>query len=586
MKLMCCCYLTDASLQLCLNHTIWTFRRDVTSEKMLISGSERDTCLAILKDMVYSADEAMYNRNMERLEAVGCIGVLDYVRSYWHDIRSQWVEGLKEQHMTLGETTLQRLESVGAKMKSVCCEIASLQQFFVEFRTFLSSLRAERTHRAMMMLTRKPTEAISEDLLPYRDCLTPYAFRMVHQQYADSLSLGTCSEVDENVDTFVFASATGTDTTRLGCCSCRVYTSRKLPCKHLLYVRRLREVEFDESVFDSRWKHVDYLNHCQLNLTNGGSTDLELLDTKSDEDTSPGSTGNQRSVEQAEKYRKARHMASQLASLCAKPEMTVFLSRLKVLQKLYNSWSKGAEVGLVKLEKVEDAPSSARKRAHPTNFLGKTPRQPKQKCRRKGSAKMMPQKTKRKYHWSSVIEGDDERTSAALCDDVAEVDDDDNDEQPTASDDVDAMLLAAAADNDTHLSANDDDDEMSYANLDQSAYAEDDASEDLAAAEDITDIGDDVSYVIVPENSGLLTDVADGVDGSRLELRPLDAMTDIHMPSHIHMSSPPVRKRGRPPKVHHQQKFLVDRGVLKQQVTSPVGGNEACLVLQSNSSDV
>ena len=118
--------------------------------------------------------------------------MLDYIQSYWHEIRSQWVEGLKDQqHVTFGESSLQRLESVSAKMKNVCCEIASLQQFFLEFRAFLVSMRAERTHQAMNMLTRKPTTSIPEDLLPYRDCLTPYAFRMVHQQYAESLTLGT-----------------------------------------------------------------------------------------------------------------------------------------------------------------------------------------------------------------------------------------------------------------------------------------------------------------------------------------------------------------------------------------------------------
>jgi len=500
---------------------------------MLITGSERDTCLAILRDMAYSSDDAMYNRNMERLEAVGCSRVLEYIQSSWHDIRSQWVQGLKEQHLTFGETTVQRLESVSAKMKGVCCEIASLQQFFMEFRTFLASMRAERTHCAMMMLTRKPTTAVSEDLLPYQDCLTPYAFRMVHQQYVDSLSLGTCSEVDEDVDTFVFASAIGTDTTRLGCCSCGIYTSRRLPCKHLLYVRRLRGVEFDETVFDSRWKRADYVNHCQLNLSNGDGADVELLDTKSDEEESSGNTVKRktqpRNVEQAEKYRKARHMTEQLASLCAKPGMTVFASRMKLLQKLYDSWSKGNEVTLVKLETVEDTASRTRKRGCPSKQHGKTqmkpPKQKRQKLvgRPKGS-------TKRKYHRSTVTD-DDNEVPVAVIDGDAKADDID---EQTTSDVVGAMLLAMAADINN--------DETADVDLDVSASAEADGSEESDAIDNhITDIsdsipGDDDSYVIVPANSGLLSDVV----SSKLELRPLDAMTNIRMPS--------PRRRGRPPK--------------------------------------
>lgn len=599
-----CCYLTDVSLQLCVNHTIWTFRQEVTCEKMLISCSERDTCLAILRDMAYSSNELMYNHNLERLEAVGCGQVLEYIRSTWHDIRSQWVEGLKEQHLTFGETTVQRLESVGVKMKGVCCEIASLQQFFMEFRTFLSSMRAERTHRAMMMLTRKPTAAVPDDLLPYRDCLTPYAFRIVHQQYTDSLSLGTCSEVDENIDTYVFASATGTDTTRLGCCSCRIYTSRRLPCKHLLYVRRIRGVEFDESVFDSRWKRADYANHCQLNLPNGGSGDVELLDTKSDQEESTGDSGKRKaqpsSVEQAEKYRKARHMTNQLASLCAKPGMAVFASRMKLLRRLYDCWSKGTEATLVKLEDsvTEETPSHSqsqlRKRGRPPKLPGKTATKRMNSVGRpKGSTNVVTlRKSKRKYHQSAVVTDDDDdgETSGAVHDSDAEAFDEDG-EQMSSTDDVGAVLLAMAADNDACLSADDIDSEVPEYDLDLSTAAEADGSQELSAADDnIADITDciaedDTSYVIVPENSGLLQDIV--VGNSRLELQPIDVMTDIRMPL------PPRRKRGRPPKGGEKtvpekryQKFKAD---VKQEVVPSLCVTDdvlKALVLQSQSPHV
>jgi len=527
-----CLLFTDVSLQLCLNNTLSTFRREVTCEKMLVTASERDTCLAILRDMACSSNEAVYNMNMELLEAVGCGRVLDYVRSSWHDIRSQWVEGLKEQHLTLGETTLQRLESVGAKMKSVCCEIASLQQFFAEFRTFLTSMRHERTHNAMMMLTRKPTTAMSDDLLPYRDCLTPYAFRMVQQQHAESLSLGTCSEVDADIDTFLFESPTGTDTTRLGCCLCQIYTSRRLPCKHLLYVRRLQGMEFDESIFDSRWKRADYLTHCQLNLTNGGGADFELLDMNCEEAESPGDARKQkagpRGVEQAEKYRKARHMTDQLASLCSKPGMSVFSSRMKLLQKLYDCWSRGAEVAVVVLENDADRTASARRRGRPPKHHLTTPtRRP--VGRPKGSTKAMPEKLELEFHQSLTADEDD-AGSAALCDSDVEALDDA--EQPDTSDGLDSVLLAMAANNDTCLLAGHNGSvKMEDDDFDQSP------SEDLVTidANSITDIADcnpmdNGSYVIVPENSELLTEVIRDGTASGIELQSVDPVSDVWMP--------------------------------------------------------
>ena len=531
-------FVADVSLQLCLSHTLRTFRNEVTCEKMLVSGSERDKCLAILKDMAHSSNEAMYNLNMNRLAAVGCARVLDYAWSSWHDIRSQWVEGLKEQHLTLGETTLQRMESVSVKMKSVCCEIASLQQFFMEFRTFLTSMRNGRTHHAMMMLTRKPTTAMADDLLPYRDCLTPYAFRMVQQQHTESLSLGTCSEVDQDVDTFLFESAAGTDTTRLGCCSCRIYTSRRLPCKHLLYVHRLRDAEFDESIFDSRWKRADYLENCQLNLTDGSGTDFELLDMKCDEELS-GDTRKQkvgqRSAEQAEKHRKARHMTDQLASLCSKPAMTVFSSRIRLLQKLYDYWSRGIEATLVKLESEEDVSGSIRRRGRaPKRHLKTQITQPEWKRlktvgRPKGSTKVMSQ---RKYRRSSTADDNDDVEALA------------DGEQPATSDDVDSeLLLAMAVDNDTYLSANDDEYVEEADDFDQSP-SEDLATIDANTITDITDCiaGDNGSYVIVPENSELLTEVVRDGAASGIELPAVGAVSGVRMPL------PSTRKRGRPKK--------------------------------------
>jgi len=552
-----------------------TFRQEVTSEKMPITSSERDTCLSILRDMAHSSDETMYNCNMERLEAVGCVPVLDFVRLSWHGIRSQWVEGLKEQHLTLGETTMQRIESVSVKMKDVCCEIASLQQFFVEFRSFLASMRSERTHRAMTMLTRKPTTAIAEDLLPYRDCLTPYAFGMVQQHYNDSLSLGTSSEVDENVDTFVFTSATGSDTTRLGYCSCRVYSSRRLPCKHLLYVRRLREVEFDESVFDSRWKRVDYVSHCQLNLPNGGGTDLKFLDVKEEEDDSSGCSAKEKSerrrIEQAEKYRKARHMTDQIAALCVKSEMAVFSSRIKLLGQLYESWSRGTDVALVKLEPTTDVSSSPRKRGRPP----KTGRQLQMKHPKPKQLKLVGHqngsvKNGRKYRYSSFA-NDDDSPSAELCD--GDVEPDGNAELET-SDDVEAMLLAMAADNGASISVSDNDGETADTNFDESASG---TAEGFIVDGDGITIGDDTQYVIVPENSELLTEVAQ----NRLELRPLDTMVDIQL-----SMMPPKRKRGRPPK--RRVNTAPDNGTVVQLVATGGGIKDmhaASFVLQSGAGD-
>ena len=65
----------------------------------------------------------------------------------WNLINDQWLEGLKGQAFSQGETTNNRLESINAKVKNVCTRYATLENFFTNFIAVLSVLRKERTHQ-------------------------------------------------------------------------------------------------------------------------------------------------------------------------------------------------------------------------------------------------------------------------------------------------------------------------------------------------------------------------------------------------------------------------------------------------------
>lgn len=147
----------SVSLIICLFHTLRTFRREITCEKMKISSAQRGVCLGIVRDMVYSSNEQQYNVNNTHLQATGCLTVVDYITKSWHPIRSEWVEGLKAQHFTLGETTNNWLESINQKIKTVCTRHSRLQRFFTEVMQVIVVLRNERMHKALMMCTKRPT---------------------------------------------------------------------------------------------------------------------------------------------------------------------------------------------------------------------------------------------------------------------------------------------------------------------------------------------------------------------------------------------------------------------------------------------
>ena len=50
----------NASVQLCLFHTLRSFKREITSQKLGVTELETTMCLEIIKKMVYSHSEEMY----------------------------------------------------------------------------------------------------------------------------------------------------------------------------------------------------------------------------------------------------------------------------------------------------------------------------------------------------------------------------------------------------------------------------------------------------------------------------------------------------------------------------------------------
>ena len=110
----------DAVLHLCLFHTLRSFRREVTCDKLGIRPGERDHALELSTKLVYSKSENEYDENYQELLQSGLSTVISYYNINWHPIRLEWVECFKGVNFSLGETTNNRLENINGKIKSVC----------------------------------------------------------------------------------------------------------------------------------------------------------------------------------------------------------------------------------------------------------------------------------------------------------------------------------------------------------------------------------------------------------------------------------------------------------------------------------
>src|SRR6218665_475397 len=372
---------------------------------MRITKLQREQCLSILRDLAYAADEDAYRHNMDRLLDLGCEKVSEYLKESWEPIRHEWVEGLRAQHLTLGESANNGLESINAKIKSLCTKDASLQRCFADFRSFISSMRIECRHRALTDFSKKPTIPVPAELVPYSGFLTPFAFQFVMAQYDKSLHAQFTARSE---DYFIFEIQESSIFATPASCGCRAYCTKRLPCQHILYVRRWLGLSFDETVLDSRWTRSTYMTYCNSNQTEvavatssishvdesarvQGISKLSLTanSQKSQNlavasEPVPGVSQLSQAVKsqnltvvsapvqgvsqlsqavksqnltvvstpeqgisqlsQAAKYRKSLNLTDNIASLCCEPEMRIFEQRCKVLQQLHDSWSKGLEV--------------------------------------------------------------------------------------------------------------------------------------------------------------------------------------------------------------------------------------------------
>ena len=54
--------LPNASILICLFHTLRTFIREITCDKMGITAGQRVTCLELIQKLAYSSSEDEYNK--------------------------------------------------------------------------------------------------------------------------------------------------------------------------------------------------------------------------------------------------------------------------------------------------------------------------------------------------------------------------------------------------------------------------------------------------------------------------------------------------------------------------------------------
>ena len=285
-----------------------------------------------------------YSTQYEDRKSTQLHSVITYYDSNWHNIRKQWVEGLKHQQMSLGERTNNRLESLFQKLKSMISSHHKLLKLLSRFLSFLQMMRTERDRKVAQLFYKVPCsiQEKSNTALQYQQYLTPHAFKSVEKQ----LDLAQHITIQDKEEYFSVQSSEGVISVTATTCQCTFNRSMTLPCRHIFALRSNQLLElFDPELVAPRWTLQYYKR--------GHRMFQPLSDNL--QQYSVSLTPRRRHLTSNDKYKRALQLGQKLASLASECGQD-FEQKLTVLEALANMWESGKQAVIVELL-MQDPPS-------------------------------------------------------------------------------------------------------------------------------------------------------------------------------------------------------------------------------------
>lgn len=339
----------NATEVICMFQVVRAFKREMAAEKLAVGRDEKASVVEVLRSMCRAEDDDAYHEHYLRLEEVCSAGVLEHFVSHWHEIRSQWVQGLQEAP-TLGNRTNNRLESINQKVASIVAKHEGLDHLFQALIGFATRLRTERDQRAMQTILKIAAPPnMTEDERRYMAYLTPYAFKRVSQQMQAAQSM---EEADE---AYVSTSCS---------CNCWDATSYMLPCRHIFF-QRLRAglpLYFDGSAAQ-RWTREYYKSACRLFMpeakvqpprtttaANGG--DVKMEEEEEEEAAAPPPPRS--SPFERRRLAETGALLQQLASYMLQLPSGHYERAVALVRDLKTAMEEGKEVCLVRIESTTE----------------------------------------------------------------------------------------------------------------------------------------------------------------------------------------------------------------------------------------
>lgn len=342
--------LANAHLLICLFHTMRSFKREISCEKLGITSAERTLALEVIQKLAYSQSEDVYSKNYEELLNTNLHAVINYFNLNWHGIRDQWVEGLKNNHFNMLNRTNNRLECINQKIKSVVSKNSDLNTFWVDLMHCLNTLNIERDHKAVHVQLKTPVRvgAVDSDIDRYLQLLTPFAFSHVKKQYElkKNVKLLNCYEKNGKQYALYNSDSGKVIETCQNSCQCSFTTVMRLPCRHMLALRTYLQISlFDHNSCHIRWTKHFYLSGHRVSLNN--QIPMNNLDNYDSVHISTVKRKSSAIISSQQKYREAFSVGQKIASCISELGMREYTSVIDQLKSVLEFLEQGRLFSIV-----------------------------------------------------------------------------------------------------------------------------------------------------------------------------------------------------------------------------------------------
>ena len=88
---------------------------------------------------------------IKKLQDMTLLKLTAYFNKSWHGIRKEWVNGMKNANMNMGNRTTNRVECINKQIQSVIVKYSPMPVFWRDLKLAMSALETERKDRALLV---------------------------------------------------------------------------------------------------------------------------------------------------------------------------------------------------------------------------------------------------------------------------------------------------------------------------------------------------------------------------------------------------------------------------------------------------